>query len=72
MSAIDDFGCDVDGCDADAAELIATDDDVRVLLCQRHHAEAETGWVTLANGRILYWDGFSGWSLMPEPVEVGR
>ena len=72
MSAIDDFGCDAAGCDTNAAELVETDDGARVLLCQRHHDAAERDHVRLANGRILYWDGFSGWSLMPEPVEVGR
>lgn len=72
MSAIDDFGCDIAGCQRVAAELVETDEGARVLLCARHHAEAEAHHVTLANGRILYWDGFSGWCLMPEPVEVQR
>lgn len=72
MSAIDDFGCDVKGCEADAAELIETDDGARVLLCRRCYAVALEASVGLASGRVLYWDGFSGWALMPEPVEERR
>ena len=68
MSAIDDFGCDGDGCQRDAGELVETDDGARVLLCGRCCIAAEADAVTLANGRILYWDAWSGWALMPEPV----
>ena len=72
MSAIDDYGCDVAGCQRVADELIETDEGARVLLCARHHAEAEADHVTLANGRVLVQGEWWGWYLMPEPVEVER
>ena len=66
MSAIDDFGCDGEGCQRTAGELVETDDGERVLLCPRCHMQGEAETVKLASGRWLYWDAWSGWALMPE------
>ena len=73
MSAIDDFGCDGDGCQRDAAELVETDEGERVLLCPRCHRVAydEDRAITLASGRWLYWNECAGWALIPEK-EVDR
>lgn len=66
MSALHDFGCDVDHCPADAAELIETDDGERVLLCADHHDRAAEWTAMTVDGRWLIRDTAGSWCVMPD------
>lgn len=66
MSAIEDYGCQRDGCQRDAAEIVETDEG-HVLLCRRCHDAAERGEVLrLRDGRLLIAMELAEWMIVPE------